>query len=120
MQNLADLLKNSEYGLNALKNQINTLKVVKSIQKGTATFSGKYSDNKTITVTIGSVTPSRCIVLLNPVVRQGDSADSFTRVFNAALKQLTSNQLTFSIVPNDSYSNSYYKIDISWQILEFY
>ncbi len=82
---------------------------VKSVQFGTGKIvDGSYSELKTANITINTVNPQKCIVLIYTSVSIG-----YDRSYGMGcyVESLTSNQLTIKAGVNMTYS---------WQVIEFY
>lgn len=82
---------------------------VKSVQFGTGSIpSGSYSELKTANITINTVNPQKCIVLIYTSISNGfDSSYGM----GCYVESLTSNQLTIKAGVYMTYS---------WQVIEFY
>lgn len=82
---------------------------VKSVQFGTGKIEGGgYSGIKTANITINTVNPQKCIVLIYTSVSDGSDKSYGMGCY---VESLTSNQLTIKV---GSYMN------YSWQVIEFY
>lgn len=82
---------------------------VKSVQFGTGSIpDGSYTELKTANITINTVNPQKCIVLIYTSISNG-----FDNSYGMGcyVESLTSNQLTIKVGVNMTYS---------WQVIEFY
>lgn len=82
---------------------------VKSVQFGTGKIAdGNYAEIKTANITINTVNPQKCIVLIYTSVSSG-----YDRSYGMGcyVESLTSNQLTIKVGVQMTYS---------WQVIEFY
>ena len=91
------------------------VKIVKSVQRGfgTASITGSISGS-TIDLTIGSVNPSKCIVIASAIYRNYN--------YPVGIVSFSETQLKITINPiyqSDSTSSTYH-ISYSWQVIEFY
>ena len=111
---LINLLENTTYGLNAIKNQTNNLKssVIKSIQTG---IINTYTDDYTYTVTISPVNINKTIVLVQARNKTYNTSDECVNPVGH-LKSSTELEL---FCTRYSYDRCYYE-DIFYQIVEFY
>ena len=116
LDNIISSLGNSTYGLSALKTAISASSsggdgAVKSVQRGLITTE-KSSSVLTKTVTISSVNPNKCFVILNDCANNGNSSTSAGTVVSS----LTSTELKIWFAPSHSTQTH----TISWQVVEFY
>lgn len=82
---------------------------VKSVQFGTGRIQrGSFEDLKTANITINTVNPQKCIVLIYTSVSSGDERSYGMGCY---VESLTSNQLTIKAGVEMTYS---------WQVIEFY
>ena len=81
---------------------------IKSIQRGT--HAGGASDDD-ITITINTVNPAKCIVILNSSI----TAHPNSTVYAPILKNITSN----SLVVSKSRMGSQTEVPFSWQVIEY-
>lgn len=82
---------------------------VKSVQFGTGKIpDGSYSELKTANITINTVNPQKCIVLIYTSVSSGYDKSYGMGCY---VESLTSNQLTIKVGVQMTYS---------WQVIEFY
>lgn len=102
------LLKNSTYGLQAIKNALGSSGAVKSVQRGVITTE-KSTSVVTKTITINSVNPDKCLIILNSSFTAAASGTS-----GLSVKSLTSTVLTILCTQYNIANN------ISWQVIEFY
>lgn len=111
---IAEVMAQAEYngeGIDALKNNalLNAGSVVKSIQRGVT----EMTSQEKMTVTISSVDISKSLLIAVP---------SFGTSMNNALRWGISSELTNSttITFKNRYSSFAERIQISWQVIEFY
>ncbi|MGE4215251.1 MAG: hypothetical protein AB7E42_10830 [Anaerotignaceae bacterium] len=100
------LLENGTYGLSALKTAIASNFVVKSVQRLTIT-STEYAS--TISLNISTVTPSKCIVLIDGIIPYSGIG------YPPFISSFTSSTITFSCGQKFNSGNIF-----SCQILEYY
>lgn len=82
---------------------------VKSVQFGTGKIAdGSYTEIKTANITINTVNPQKCIVLIYTSVSSGYDKSYGMGCY---VESLTSNQLTIKVGVQMTYS---------WQVIEFY
>lgn len=82
---------------------------VKSVQFGTGKIAdGNHSEIKTANITINTVNPQKCIVLIYTSVSIGSDRSYGMGCY---VESLTSNQLTIKVGVDMTYS---------WQVIEFY
>lgn len=82
---------------------------VKSVQFGTGKIAdGNYTEIKTANITINTVNPQKCIVLIYTSVSSGYDKSYGMGCY---VESLTSNQLTIKVGVQMTYS---------WQVIEFY
>lgn len=82
---------------------------VKSVQFGTGKIAdGNYTEFKTANITINTVNPQKCIVLIYTSVSNGYDRNYGMGCY---VESLTSNQLTIKVGIQMTYS---------WQVIEFY
>lgn len=82
---------------------------VKSVQFGTGKIAdGNYEEIKTANITINTVNPQKCIVLIYTSVSSGYDKSYGMGCY---VESLTSNQLTIKVGVQMTYS---------WQVIEFY
>lgn len=82
---------------------------VKSVQFGTGKIAdGNYTEIKTANITINTVNPQKCIVLIYTSVSSGYDKSYGMGCY---VESLTSNQLTIKVGVRMTYS---------WQVIEFY
>ena len=133
------LLSNSTYGLQAIKNYLGNAthglptiagylsggRNVKSVQRGTVngsagtdSMTSTYLTSKDCTVTITSVNPDKCLVILSPYGHCNVSSSGNYISYNAFVLSLTATQLKFRChSPNRNSSST---IVCGWQVIEFY
>lgn len=124
-------------GFSSLDNQITAaknaimadggVKIVKSVQRGTAQMSRNNDDE--ITITISTVTPSKCIVLLNghtmtgTVYKPDSGSGNVGPLGSPALSAFNGTQITISNNGGSYYGTSGLSNgfpSFSWQVIEFY
>lgn len=95
---------------------------IKSIQRGVYSFS--KNDSSTVSISISSVTTSKCMVILdNSIVSKvkdgyGNQTLDYTVVYLSQLKSLTSTSL--SVSKNYAYGDEYTSYgSISWQVIQY-
>lgn len=114
---LDTILKNTTYGLSAIKNAITalstggTVPIVKSVQRGTTTGDRGY-------VNISTVNPSKCIVLLNGYTIVPSTDQAASAFFLPYIVYFTSNQLGIGNSGTSQAGQTYVTFD--WQVIEFY
>lgn len=104
------LLKNSTYGLQAIKSALGGIGVVKSVQRGVVAS----STSSNVTVNINEVDTSKCIYIL----QQGTSqsyGQSMPCVVNG-----TPTSFTISPAYYTSGSTTLRSMNVYWQVVEFY
>ena len=108
---ITDYLGNSTYGLSALKTLMTggKIPIVKSVQRGT---SGSTSDSE-ITISINTVKPDKCIVILDYSSRWTDTTYAYYE--GVYLYSLAST--TLQIRSKNGIKSS---VSVSWQVIEFY
>lgn len=88
--------------------------VIKSIQRGVAY--GSRNATEEINITISSVNPDKCFVLLhNQALACVVGSDSSGETYGAYLISLTTNNLKIGV---PSYESDWF-FDFSWQLIEF-
>ena len=83
---------------------------VKSVQRGTVAG----TPNKSTEITISTVNPSKCLVLLNVNEIGGNGYNYLPTVYSLTATKLTITQTYISFTSENNTTN------ISWQVIEFY
>lgn len=87
---------------------------VKSVQRGISSAS-----DYTVNITINSVNPNKCFVVLNNSTIGYGAGTSYMHIKGSTVESLTSTRL--SIKPNSyTVGSSNYNGSVSWQVIEFY
>lgn len=99
--------------------------VVKSIQRGTATYGSDsiYSvdpSKETLDINISSVNPSKVFVLLKEEAFGDNGGDKGGHFYTSALLRVSSNTITVRPAFFHGFNDGYYGEKFSWQVIEFY